>query len=277
MIGRIVFIKKKVGGLLAAALLLMPLTALAQEQTREFAPPVIREPGEWAFSSYYDHSSLKLGQREGDWDVLSNTATYSFNGLLTAYVSANLEHFLNDVDSAGNLGTYLKFEDAAYLRAEIGFGGDIDYIYHFQTRMEYQHRLSGQLFWQAGARYLDLPKNDIYAAYPGLIYYFSGKNYATVFYHYVYTENWGGAEWGSARGNLVITKHLSAWLGTAMGNRIYNIELLPSSKQQYGYLYLGGLDLNVSTGVDIKFGYSYSRQKPHVTRHGFQAGVVVKF
>ncbi|MGE5307754.1 MAG: YaiO family outer membrane beta-barrel protein [Deltaproteobacteria bacterium] len=262
---------------LAAVLLLIPLPLKAQEQTREFAPPIIREPGKWAVSSYYDRSTVKLRQREGNWAVLANTATYAPNDLLTAYVSANLVDFFRNVDSAGDLGAYLKFKDAAYLRAEIGFGGDVDYIYHFQTRLEYEHRLFGKMFWQTGARYLDLTKNDVYTAYPGLIYYWGGKNYVTAFYHYVYTQDFSGAEWVSARGNCAITKRLSVWLGAARGNRIYNIELLPSSKQQYGYLYLGGLDLKISRGVDIKLGYSYARQKPTVTRHGIQAGVLVEF
>lgn len=270
-------IKKQLLNIIAAAVSLsVPLTASGQEQIREFAPPIIREPGHWAASSYYDYSRVKTGRREGDLRVSSNTFTYSLNGLLTPYFSVNYVDFFHNIDSAGDLGAYLKFEDEAYLRAEAGFGGDVDYLYHFQTRLEYEHRLRGNLFWQAGARYLDLTRNDVYTAYPGLIYYFGEKTYVTGFYHLAHTEGWGNAHWGSIRGNLAVTKRLSVWLVTAAGERLFSIELLPASKQ-YGQVYSGGLDLAVAGWAGIKMSYSYTTQRPDVIRRGIQLGVILKF
>ena len=249
-------------------------TTVAEEQAKR--PRLIpQEAGKLSLSSYYDYGWVHLDSKTGKWGVSTTTLSYTMNDHLTPYLEISALDRFHQIDYTYNTGTYIKFKDLSSLRAEIGFGSDITYVYRFQTRLEYAHRLSGSLFWQTGYRYLNYADNDVFIGYPGLIYYF-GDNYVTAFYNVSHTESRGNAQWGTVKGNFALNDRVSLWLGQAIGQRLYDIELLPASKQ-YGYIIFCGVDFKLTRALDLQLGYSYSMEKPDFIKRSLEFGLSSKF
>ncbi len=250
-------------------------STVAEEQAKKAARPVQGEAGKISVSSYYDYGWVNLASRKGTWGVSTNTVAYSLNDHVTPYLEINALDRFHEHDSTYNAGTYLKFSDQSTLWSEIGFGADITYVYRFQARLEYQHRVAGGLFWQAGYRYLNYADNDVFIGLPGLTYYF-GDNYITAYYNVSQTESRGTAQWGTVKGNVALNDRLSVWLGQAIGERLYDIELLPASKQ-YGYILFCGAGVKLTRSLDLQLGYSYSRERPDFIKRSLEFGLSCKF
>jgi len=250
---------------------------VAEEQIKKKAAPLEQPAKEKLFlSTDYDYGWVHLGSQTGSWTVFTNTVAYEMNKFFTPYLEQNVLGRFGHIDYSTNVGSYLKFQDSSYIHSEIGFGENITYIYNFQATLEYVHKLIDKCFWLAGSKYLNYRAgSDVYIVYPGLIYYF-GDSYITAFYDNSFTEGRGMAKWGSVKGNFALTDRLSAWLGAAYGQRMYDIELLPSS-QQYGYIAFCGLNYKITEWLSAKSGFSYSREKPDFIKRSLEAGLTCKF
>lgn len=245
----------------------------AKEKTANLMPKETNE--KWYLSSYYDYGWVEINSKKGSWTVLTNNVAYSVNNRFTAYLEENTLDRFGQKGYTVNVGAYFKFPDYSYLRPEIGFGKDADYTYSSQARVEYGHRLVRNCYWQLGSRYLNYSAGDVFIVSPGLIYYF-GNNYVSVFYNTSHTEGRGNAQWGTIRGNFYLNDRLSAWLGTAVGERLFDIELLPAS-EQYGSIAFGGIDWKLTKDIHLKLGASYSEEKPYFSKSSFEAGLSCKF
>jgi opacity protein-like surface antigen len=107
-----------------------------------------------------------------------------------------------------------------------------------------------------------------------LIYYF-GNNYIAAYYNLSHTQNRGKAQWGTLKGNFAVNDRLSFWIGQAIGERLYDIWILPASKQ-YGYIYFCGVDLRVTKSLNLQLGYSYSRERPDFLKRSLEFGLSFK-
>jgi len=241
-------------------------------------PPkeVTEKKGKFFASTYYDYGSVNQDHKKGQWKLLVETLGYNINNYITPYTEFYYWDRLHKKDYAVNAGTYFRFKDSpAFGRIEIGFGSDIDYIYTFQTTAEYAHRLKGNLYWQAGYKFLNYSENDVYILYPGLIYYL-GDHSIALSYNLSITESRGTASWGTIKGDFRINDRIRFYTGTAIGNRLYDIDLLNSNKQ-YGYILFGGFDFNIMKNVNLKLGGSYSRENPAFIKRSAECALIVRF
>lgn len=238
-----------------------PLTTLAEKQ--------------FLFSSYYEMSWIKLAGRKDYWRLFTNTLAYSFDNGLVPYLEIDAWDRLHDHDQLVSLGSYLKFKDSSFLHSEISFGNDITYVPRFRATQEYQRRFIQDIFWQFGYRYLNHPEDDVNIVYPGLVYYFK-DHYLSLFYNASFTESRGTAQWGTIRGNFAVNDRLNLWLGTAAGERLYDIELLKASKQ-YGYILFLGTDFKLYKELKMRLGFSYSKENPDFIKRSLDYGLSFKF
>lgn len=231
--------------------------------------------GKIDFSSYYEYSWIKQGVRKGQWRLFTNRLNYSVNNQTMPYLEVNSHDRFHDKDYIINTGAYFKFNDKSYLHPEIGFGGDISYVYRFQTMLEYSRRLINNYFWQFGYRYLNYSDNDVFTIYPGLVYYFD-NNYLTAFYNLSSTQSRGRAQSGMVKGNFSINKSLNFWLGVAAGERLYDVEVLDANEQN-GYIAFAGLDFKIYKGLKARLGYSYSKERPSFIKRSLDYGLSIRF
>jgi len=264
------------GTILSSYCLAFAAQERAEVQTKLREEPVrYIENNQLFFSSYYEYSAVKQDGRKGQWRLFTNTFGYSFANGFTPYFEADSWERFHNSGQLFNLGAYLKFKDFSYLHSEIGFGNDITYLPRFRFLQEYEHKLSGNLSWQAGFKYLHYPANDVYIGYPGLIYYF-GDNYLSAFYNLSFTESRGAAQSALFKGNIALNKYIDVWFGAALGQRLYDIDLLKAS-QQYGYIIYSGVDFKVYKDLRLRLGFSYGREKPAFIVRSIDYGISVKF
>lgn len=227
-------------------------------------------------SSFNDYGWVNQNSRVGNWKVFSNRISYALTDKITPYVESDILSRFSEEDYLAFAGAYFRFEDNSYLHSEFGFGSDIDYISIFQTTQEYGHKLTGNYYWQAGYKFLNYPENDVYIFYPGLIYYF-GDHYISGFFNVSFTESRGSAQWGTLKGNFsFLSNRLNFWIGTAVGERLYDINLLKARKQ-FGYIAFVGAGYDIFKNVTLKLGYSYSSEDPDFMKRSVDFGCSVRF
>lgn len=252
--------------------------AVIEKQLREQVPPLTeRKPGKERlfFSAYEEYSWINQGSSKGKWKLFTGNFAYSLNDALLPYVDVNAWERLGRYDQTVDAGTYIKFKDNSYLRTEIGFGTQLNYLYRYQTSLEYEHRLIKNYFANLGFRFLDYPDDNVYILSPGLRYYF-GDHYLSAFYNLSSTEGRGIAQWGTLRGNFTVNDRLNLYLGTVVGQRLYDIFELDAS-EQFGYIGFSGIDFNVYKNFKLRLGGSYSMEKPAFRKRSLDFGGFVKF
>ncbi len=260
-----------------------PLLRAAQEvpseriiERKAFRPTAAEEgekKGEWSVGTFYEFSNIVQGSRYGYWDELTNYAGYTYRDM-RGYVSMTKLRRFNQNDYTANFGVNLKLKDY-YIHEEYGFGWDVNYIYKQQNILEVSHKLYRNLFWQMGYNYRHYPVNDTYLSYPGLIYYF-GDNYIGVDYGISAIESRGVAQFGTIKSDFALTKFLHWSLGTAIGERLYDIFGLKASKE-YGYIIFTAANLNISKNVNCRIGFSYGTERPKFIKRSLDASLSVKF
>jgi len=250
----------------------------AERQVKErILPEIKKEEQKLIFNSYYEYSWIKQGQRKGDWKLLAETLAYRINDYITPYIETDTWHRLGEKDYTISAGSYFRFKDSpSYLRTELGWGADIDYVYKFKSTTEYGHRLFGNLYGEFGYKFLNYTDNDVYIMYPGLVYYF-GDSYVTLFYNNSITESRGMAQWGTIKGDLKINDRLDFFLGTAIGERLYDINDLSDASKQYGYIWFASFDYKLTKNINLRLGGSYSMEKPSFIKRSIDFAFVFKY
>ena len=236
-------------------------------------PPKPSERDKIILDSYYEPSSVVEGARNGRWSEVVNTFGYS-HGNIEGYLALSDLDRLGERDYATNVGSYLAFDDS-YAHMDIGFGGDVSYIYHTQVIAEYAHRLINGLYWQAGYNYRSYSAGDSYTLYPGLIYYF-GDNYLSADYGVGFIQWRDTAQFGTLKGNFVVTDALCLWTGAAYGQRLYDIAGLESRKE-CGYILFAGTTVKICRDVSARVGVSFGEEAPRFIKRSLDIGITVKF
>lgn len=252
-------------------------TTVAEMQVKKekLLVPEKIEKNNFEFGSYYEYGWTHLNGRVGTWRLSSNYLGYNFDNGLSPYIDVEAWDRYHVQNQMINAGAYLKFQDFSYLRLETGFGNDITYLAKNQVLTEYQHRAHKNLFWQTGYRFLNYTDNDVYIFYPGLIYYF-GNNYFSVSYDASRTEGRGWAQWGTLKAFFAINNRLDAWMGTAIGQRLYDINPVSVNKQ-YGFINFIGFDYRLYKELRLKLGFAYSKEGGNFTKRDLDFGISMKF
>jgi len=232
-----------------------------------------QEKGEFSFDSYFEPSKVVQGSRPGRWREVTNRLGYKYRNIQGYAAISQWRRFDVNNYTAG-IGSYVNFPNS-YAHAELGWGWDVTYMHKFQSIVEYGHRIKNGLFWQAGYNFRHYQLNDNYIVYPGLIYYF-GDNYVSADYGLSITESRNRAQFGTLKANFAIGKRLSLLMGTAVGERLYDIFELPARKQS-GYIIFTGFQCNLCPWLAARVGFSYGTEKPDFIKRGANASLSIRF
>ena len=272
--------KYKIAWLLLLAMTCLCSTAAGEQveiekQARKREPVIKEEAKEKIYlHSDYEYSWISQGSRRGFWRIQSDRIAYLNNNLQAPYAEFTLYDRFGEDDYTLDLGSYLKLK-SGYLQGAVGFGSDVDFIYKFKAYLEAEQKLFGNLSVNVNGRYLHYIPQDVSIFSPGLVYYF-GDNYVNASYGLSLTEGRGLAHFGMARGNFALNKYLNLWLGSAVGERLYDIYTIKAS-DQFGYILFAGTDVNVHKNVRLTLGGSYSKEDPTFIKRSIYCGASVKF
>ncbi len=224
--------------------------------------------------NYYEPSQVLQGNQTGQWWENTTAFGYSHRNI-TGYGFISQLSRLGVLDNTANIGAYINIDKDQYAHMEAGFGWeDVNYIYKIQTITEYAHRLYKDLFWQAGFNYRGYhEEGDSYILYPGLVYYV-GDSWMSATFGTNWIEKRQTAYFGTVKGNFVITDRLQLWLGTAFGQRLYDIFGINGEN---GLILFGGITLNVYKGINVKVGGSYGQEEPKFIKRSLMFDASVKF
>ncbi len=225
------------------------------------------------FDSSYEYSFVTLGARRVHWKLLASRLMYMIRGQIPYIEITHHERDrVSDITIAP--GVYFQFKNSS-LHLENGFGLDADYIYRYQSTVEYEHRLIKTLFWKIGGRFLHYKDADIFLTYPGFTYYF-GNHYISANYGFSLTESRSDAHWGSARANFALSPELNAYLGAAIGQRLFDVYSIEAAKQG-GFILFTGVEFRIFNNAKIRAGYSHSEEKPNFIKRSIDGGLSVTF
>jgi len=237
--------------------------------------PVIKEEKKQniIFDSSYEYSFVSIGARRIHWKLLSSRLMYFIRGQIP-YLELNWHERDRVTDLTLAPGGYFQIGKTA-LHLETGFGLDTDYIYRFQTTVDIEHPIYKTLYWKVGSRYLHYESGDIFLIAPGLTYYFR-DHYLTMNYGFSLTEARGDAHWGSIRANVVLHERFHVYVGSAIGERLFDISPVYANKQG-GYIIFTGFNFNVFSNVKARAGYSYSEERPNFIKRSIDGGLTIRF
>ncbi len=271
--------KREVCALAIALIVFLPPSAGAEQidtyQTLKETPPSFAHTEKKIMTdSSYEYSFVRIGPKKVVWQLLTNQIMYSIKGQIP-YLEINWHERDRVSDVTLNGGSYFRFKNSN-LHIEHGFGFDTDYIYRYQFRAEYEHRLVKTLFYKASERYLHYRHSEVGVFSPvgATIYY--GNHYITADYDFSITEGRGDAHWGSIKLNLELFDGMNAWTGAAFGQRLYDIQTIKAAKQGGIILFVGG-DYRISDNIKFRTGYSYGQEKPNYLNRSIDVGLNIKF
>lgn len=246
-----------------------------EKETRKKEPIISEIEKEKIYlHSDYEYSWIKQGARKGNWRLHTYRIAYLKNNLQAPYLDLSVYEHFGITDYTFDIGSYFKLQDG-YLNGELGAGSDIDYIYKFKGLIGLERKLVDNLCFNLNGKYLHYKPQDVYIVSPGLTYYF-GDNYVSAGYGASITKGRGSAHFGAIRGGIVINKYLSAWLGTTVGERLYDIFSLNAS-EQFGHILFLGVDINVRKNIRLSIGGSYSKEQPSFIKRSIYLGASTKF
>lgn len=252
---------------------------IVQEIQKKEPPRFIEEGKEKIYAhSLYEYSWVKEDSKKGDWRVFSNRIAYLKNNMQLLYLDSTQYERLGVRDETLDFGSYVKLENG-YLHGEVGFGSDhVNYIYKFKGLLEVEHKIVDNWFINFDTRYLHHTSDvsgDVYIFSPALVYYF-GNNYLTAGYGISYTQYRDSAQFGTVKANFALNERVNLWLGSALGDRLFDIDLLKSGKQ-YGSIFFGGTDIALTKNITFRIGGSYSKERPSFIKRSIDFGAKVKF
>ena len=253
-------------------------STLPMEGLRKPALAVFEETTQkprWFANSYNELGWVTQGNRQGMWTLLSNQASCAVTKWLMPYVGVDVWNRLGQRDNIITGGAYFKFKDKSYLRAEMGWGADITYVYRWQATLEYEHPLYKGLSGNISGRYLNYPVNDVWIQSPGLRYYFK-DHYIGVAYNVAETMSRGTAQSVAVKGHYAFCEWFNLEAGTAFGERVYDIFELPASKQ-YGYILFTRGEVHISKNLSAQVGFAYSHERPSFIKRDLTLGLSLKF
>ncbi len=258
-------------------LLILPVARAQQtvieKEIRE-EKPIFKKDFRFLLYPAYEYSSIKQGSRKGNWKILTAHLALMHKNLESPYFEFTQEDRLGQKDYSFNLGSYFKLKND-YLRVETAFGADIDFIYKNKILIEHDHLLRKNLFLETRVVYLNYTQDDVYIFSPGIFYYF-GDNYFNISYNMSFKESYDMAQWGVIKGLFAFNEKMRVWIGTAIGERLYDV--FPSkASEQYSYISFATFEYKITDTIGFNLGYSYSMEKPKFIKRSVNTGLIIKF
>jgi YaiO family outer membrane protein len=232
------------------------------------------EVGRTYVTPSYEYSSIHLGQNQTDWHSADVQIVHPFNSA-TPYVDVAYYDRNYAGDFALTAGSYFK-PGADILQVEVGAGLNPDFIYQFQSTVEYQYLLCKNLYGKVRARYMQYASaGDVWMGSPaGLIYYF-GDHYVTADYDISSIAGRGTAQWGSVKADFTVNPRWGFYTGAAAGERLFDMSELPASLEN-GYILFAGCRFRMLQNTQLTVGCSYSEEQPNFIKRSIDASVSVK-
>jgi len=228
--------------------------------------------------SLYEYSWVKQGSRKGNWRIFSNRLAYLKDNLQAVYLDSTSYGRFGVNDYTLELGSYQKLQNG-YIHEEIGVAtSHVDYIYKAKGLLEIEQKIADNWFINLDTRYLHHTSHDsgdVRIVSPSLIHYF-GNSYISVGYGISFTQHRDSAQFGVVKGNFAINDRVNLWLGTALGERLFDIDLLKASKQ-YGSIFFCGLDIVITKNITFRIDGSYSKERPSFIKRSIDFGTKIKF
>ncbi|MBN2453800.1 MAG: YaiO family outer membrane beta-barrel protein [Candidatus Omnitrophica bacterium] len=250
---------------------------------RRITPPVAvmeeaagkkEEPRDQFYADcFYEPSNIMQGNRTGHWNEVDTTLAYIHRNI-RGYMMVNQYERFDNKDYTANIGSYINMKHS-YVHLEGGFGWDIDYMYKFQSIVEYGHKLYKTLFWQVGYTYRGYGTDDTHRVYPSLIYYF-GDSYMSASYGAGFMEGHDTANFGIVNGDFTVTDFLRWNGGVAFGQRLYDIYAFDASAEM-GFILFAGISWKLYKEIYLKAGYSYGEEAPKFMKRSLYFAVSVKY
>lgn len=259
-----------------------PVFAEQTEIIREVQEKPVRfireDKQKFYFHSLYEYSWIKQGSRKGDWRQFSNRVAYLKDNLQVLYVDSIQYERLGIKDNTIDFGSYQK-TPGGYAHLGFGFGSDeTDFTYKFKSLVEIEQRLAGNLSINLDGRFLHYDSDssgNVYLFSPSLIQYF-GNNYISAGYGVSYTESRDSAHFGTLKGAFALNEKINLWGGTAVGERLFDIDVLKAD-QQFGYVFFAGIDVSLTKNFALRLGGSYSKEQPSFIKRSIDFGARLKF
>ncbi len=232
------------------------------------------EVGSTYVTPSYEYSSIHLNQNQVDWHVADVQVAHPLAGA-TPYL--DLAYYERDHagDFALTAGSYFR-PGKDILQVEVGAGLNPDFIYQFQSTVEYQYRLANNFYGKVRARYMHYPTaGDVWIGSPaGLVYYF-GDHYVTADYDFSSTAGRGTAQWGSVKADFTLNPRWGFYAGAAAGERLFDTADLPASREN-GYILFTGVRFRLLKDVQLTTGCSYAEEQPHFIKRSIEASLSIK-
>jgi YaiO family outer membrane protein len=227
--------------------------------------------------SFYEYSWVKQSSRKGNWRMQTNRVAFLNNNLQQPYIDYTIYERLGTWDKTLDLGSYFKLTNG-YFHTGVGFATDhVDFIYKFKAFAELEQKLVKFLYLNLDTRYLEYSANagNVYIFSPSLVYYF-GNNYLSGGYGIAFTESRGAAQYGVFKGNFALNERTNFYVGTALGERLFDIQILKAS-QQFGAIFFAGFDIKLTKNISFRLGGSYSKEHPAFIKRSIDFGAKIKF
>ena len=245
-------------------------------EIQQWSPYFYGEPGKTYVSTSEEYSRVHLSSGAQDWFLTTLNAAFPMSNMVP-YVEV-AEYDRNGINGyTYTAGSYFKM-GKNILQVEAGGRSGANFLYRAETTAEYQYYLCENLYGKAKARYMSYGSNDVYVESPaGIVYYF-GPHYVVADFDVSETERRGLAYWGTVKGNFVINNRLEIYAGTAVGQRLFDIDgITVDAGQQLGFITFLGLTFRVMENTQLRVGCSYSEEEPSFKKRSVDLALAVRF
>ena len=233
-------------------------------------------PGDKVYGHYYhEESTVKIGARNGIWQLDIFRVALLHNNLQVPYFEATIERRFSEIDYNFDFGSYFKLEDG-YCRLQAGFGHDITFGSKFRLVGEIEQKLIKNLYININAHYDKKVTGDAYIISPGLIYYF-GNHYIFLDYGLSIIEARGPASFAVIKANIQVMDHMSVIGGYSFGQRVYDIYGLKKASAEQGFILFAGVEFKMNDTIAVRVGGSYSEEEPAFIKRSFDVLVKASF
>ena len=242
---------------------------------KDWTPYFGGEVGQTYVSGNFEYDSVHLAlNNQVDWYASDVQISHVFTNA-TPYL--DLAYYQRDGvgDYALTAGSYFKL-GSDLLQVEAGAGLNIDFIYEFQSTVEYQYLLFHNFYWKMRARYMHYDAaGDVWVMSPaGMVYYF-GDNYLTADYDFSSTAGRGTAQWGSIKADFTVSPRWGFYTGAAAGERLFDMSELPASMEN-GFILFAGCRFRFLNRAQLSTGVSYSQEQPTFIQRSIDAALSIK-
>ncbi len=275
--------KKYVAAFFFAASVLIPLLSIASSSDIEVRRDILKKEPEVTqpttdkvfTGASYEFGVVDLPSGGQDWTVVTGRIAYIYNNLQLPYFQFSRYLRGSVANYTYDFGGYYKF-GRCYLNLEGGFGSDVTFAYKEKALAEFSHPIVGSLYLKEKYKFLHDVSEDIHILSPGLDYYF-GDHYIEAEFDAAITNDRGTAYWGALKGYFAASENVYLWLGSAVGERLYDVMGFAVPSDEFGFIVYGGLKRKIVKNLFLDITLLYGQEDPDFHHRSVTAGLSYKF